>query len=147
MNTPNLEDLAVRVEQASGPDRGVDADIELAIGNWSEQHHEAWWHYEAAGESANPPLHQPAPPQCFTKSLDAAMTLVPEGLRLQLSEWDDEVDLRPKGPWQAILTRPGAGSSFAEMNGVGRCEHAATPALALTAAALRARSEYKGGEG
>lgn len=69
--------------------------------------------------------------------LDAAMTLVPEWYRLQLSDWDDET-LRTHGPWQAILTPPGRRCDFSEW--MPRCDHAATPALALCAAALRARA-------
>jgi hypothetical protein len=70
-------------------------------------------------------------------SIDAAVSLVPPGLRLTFSEWDDEKHLRPRGPWQAILTKAGSGSSFNDMLG-HRCDHAATPARAICAAALRA---------
>ena len=75
----------------------------------------------------------------YFRSLDDARTLVPEGLRLMLSEWDDESHLRAKGAWQAVLSKPGCDASFDAMRGY-RCDHAATPALALTAAALRARA-------
>ena len=75
--------------------------------------------------------------RCFTAMLDAkayesaALMMVPEGLRVNLSEWDDRKHLRPMGPWQCILTRAGKGNMdpfFA------RCDHATTPALALCAA-------------
>lgn len=116
-----LVELAAKVEQASGPD----AELDTAI--WQAVH-------------CRQPDEDPAYDPEYTASLDAAMALVPENLRLMLSEWDDEEHLRPRGPWQAVLTVPGAGSSFAEMDGAGRCEHAATPALALCAAALKARA-------
>lgn len=74
--------------------------------------------------------------QAFT---DAAMMLKPEEYRLQLSEWDD-LRLRERGPWQAILVPNGARCNlgFAGL----RCDHATTPALAILAAICKA----KGGE-
>ena len=80
-----------------------------------------------------------APP--YTASIDSAMSLVPAGYRVMLSEWDDEAHLRPRGAWQAVLSM--AGSGMFGFNGAfkTRCEHGATPALALTAASLRAIGE------
>jgi len=142
----DLMELASRVEAGEGPDRELDA--------W------AWWHGCADQAATDGDLIEafnadPAialdnwigsrwrtegefPPR-YTASLDAAMSLVPPHLRLMLSEWDDEEHLRSKGPWQAVLSKPGQDASFDAMRGY-RCEHAATPALALTAAALRARA-------
>jgi hypothetical protein len=114
--------LAVRCEAATGADRRLDYEIMTAtvpVG------HAYLW-------DPNDQSHR------YTSSLDAAMTLVPAGLRLAFSEWDDEKHLRPRGPWQAILTKAGSGSSFNDMLGY-RCDHAATPALAVCASALRAR--------
>lgn len=68
--------------------------------------------------------------------IDAAMSLVPEGWFLQFSDWQHPT-LRARGPWQAILVQ-----DRDDLSGVfdARCDHAATPALALTAAALRAHA-------
>lgn len=73
----------------------------------------------------------------YTTSIDAALSLVPEGWRVNLSEWDDEEHLRPAGPWQCILSV--AGTCHANPFDA-RCDHAQTPAQAITAAALRARA-------
>lgn len=69
--------------------------------------------------------------------LDAALALVPEGWRLQLSDWDAQ-SLRDRGPWQAVITPPGKRDDFSEWH--PRCDHAPTPALALCIAALKARN-------
>lgn len=114
----NLIKLAERVEAATGPDRELDAEICRAAG-WEvvRDRHDGKDYYEpVAGYS-----WQPVP--AYTSSLDAAMQLVPED--------------RPK--WAVT----GRNSATVGMNGgeVGHIEwvFAATPALALCAAALRAR--------
>jgi hypothetical protein len=63
--------------------------------------------------------------------LDAAMTLVPEGLKLLMDQQDGE-------EW--------AVSVWADQITPLVQSHAATPALALTAACLRARSAMEGDE-
>lgn len=118
-----FEELAVRCEKADGPYRRLDYEIMTAT--VIEGHAYLW---DPKDEN-----HR------YTSTLDAAIALIPEGLRLTFSEWDDEKHLRPRGPWQAILTKAGSGSSFNDMLGY-RCDHAATPALAVCAAALRARA-------
>ena len=79
-----------------------------------------------------------APP--YTSLVDAALLLKPTGFRLQLAEWDDE-DLRKAGPWQAILTKAGAGNGFDDM--WLRCDHAANPAIAVTVACLKAHILFR----
>jgi hypothetical protein len=79
MNRDELLALAERVEALVGPDREFDADIELAIGNWSPEHHEAWNRYQEYGECANPPFTEPCPPRRFTADLNAAKALEEEG--------------------------------------------------------------------
>lgn len=73
--------------------------------------------------------HAPA----YTRSVDDALLLKPEGYRLQLSEWDDE-SLRELGPWQAILTPPGKRGDFDEW--WPRTDHAYNPAIAICIASL-----------
>jgi hypothetical protein len=119
-----LLDLAHRCEQAAGPDK----ELDFTIDNFMLKH----------GPEADR-IRNPRYVLSYTASLDAAVTLVPEGWRLGvLSEWDNET-LRKKGPWQCIVMPAGKGDSM----GIGlntRCDHAATAALALCAAALRARA-------
>lgn len=104
--------LAERAEAATGPDRNLDADIMRAIG--------------LAGLKAD---YAPHP---YTASLDAAMSLVPEGDSFTVGQnvhhdhWVASVNyLNGDGQPQS------RGSSIA-------CR---TGPLALTAAALRARAE------
>ena len=66
-------DLAARVEAASGPDRELDAEVALAIG-WTDISGAGFvgiWERPYGGMIKLP---------AFTASLDAAMMLVPEGL-------------------------------------------------------------------
>lgn len=105
--TEILSELADRVEGASGPDRELDEHIKRTVEGW-----------HAKARFDNPPT--------YTASLDAAMSLVPEGVWFHLSDY-----------------RKGLGETGAEAHLYGRSAdwkaEAATPALALTAAALRAR--------
>lgn len=130
----NLNDLARRVMDLQGPSREVDAEIAkafgLAHGRKEIVHYESR-SYTTIDEQA---LH-------YTASLDAAMTLVPEGWRPYT------LDMSIKGRSRWMLEGPKtkwekdgdgydvAGSDWYEQ-GV-----AATPALALTAAALLARGD------
>ena len=78
-------------------------------------------------------------PEAYSASLDAAVGLVPEGWRVsQIGEWDDE-SLRRHGAFLAILMPAGRGDDLCAAF-AGRCDHARSLALALTAAALRARA-------
>jgi len=115
-----LNELAERVEAATGPDRELDRAISDALGVGR---------FHAAGSSA----------WQYTSSLDTAMTLVPEGWLLQFLQEIDYLDGEDAGPpWTAELRwRENFSSS-----GRSACQvWCATPALALCAAALRARSQ------
>ena len=101
-----MTELARRCEEAEGPDRNLDAMIHFAIKN---------------GIGCG--MAQDAP--AYTSSLDAAMTLVPDGWTL--FHLDGPFN---NGPCHATV----ANGDFAE----GEAE---TPALALCAAALRAGGE------
>lgn len=129
-----LADLADRVEAAQGPDRELDCAIAIALSfppSASARYgREAVWTCENGYR-----WHCPT----YTASLDAAMLLVPEGHTVQLSDWDHAV-LREKGPWQAIVLPLGARGAMQQFTFTNRCDHAAAAALALTAAALRARA-------
>jgi len=65
--------LAERVEQAAGPDRELDAAIILSLGHAVEHPTGDEWFYQPANKMGRKQV--PA----YTASLDAAMTLAPEG--------------------------------------------------------------------
>lgn len=121
-----MTSLSERIENATEPCRELDAETALLLGIVERRLKRGEWLYPDGSSNGLAP---------YTSSIDAAMTLVPAGYILQLSEWDHD-DLRAKGAWQAILTQ--AGKRNSDMWG-HRCDHAKTPALALCAAALRAR--------
>lgn len=111
--------LAERVESATGPDRELDGQIAEIAEPWRvaqtrciREADGAWGHID------DKLLFQAIP--AYTASLDAAMTLVPEG-------WGYSIC-----PLSTLLTRRAHGRDESIM---GR---GATPALALTVAALKA---------
>ena len=124
----SMRDLIAKIEAATGPDRVLDGDIWIAINGWQERDGcripDGVWHRQ----DPNDRIAFEAPP-AFTASIDAALTLVPKGCG-----------------WSAHYVRP---SDYAPFRGIaeafdesGNWLHdadAATPALALCAAALRAR--------
>ena len=125
MSRRELIALAERVKSLTGPCAGDEADIELAIGNWSPEHHEAWNCYQEVGECANPPFTSPCPPRRFTASLDAAMSLA-----------GDDFGSLMRGKF------PDGSTGFVCV--VKGCEAAAkTAPNAVTAAALRALAEQE----
>lgn len=124
----DLLELAARCEAATGLDRELDCAIGVAIGRFFTEPNKGWPerldYVERRGDVANYPGHgfdQLVPR--YTASLDAAMTLVPEGTRLQYQNFGD---IGGRHMW---LVSPNE-----------RFVSAAPPALALCAAALRARS-------
>ena len=100
-----MTDLITRLEQAAEGSR----DLDLAI--------------EKAFERCDPPELLAFPLPHYTTSLDAALTLVPEGWAWDLMAWPNE-------PSEAAICQPGSPH-------LGRWK-GATPALALCIAALRA---------
>lgn len=128
-------DIAKVVEGLDGPDREVDAEIALAVSY-------ANCRPRTTEEYPKTPIenqygHGIFPP-AYTASIDAAMTLVPEGWSVGLG------DLRGRDPviWRAHLRDHNNPDPSTRQWVEGNC---ATPALALCAAALRARSRQ--GEG
>lgn len=115
-----LLDLADTVEKLEGPSREVDAEIAKAIG-WcfvGEGHPIGRVWYNPEGRAATLPA--------FTRSLDAAMTLVPEGWEWQIEAEETEMFF-PPSPWTYRV----------DMGNLITVE-CVTPALALVAASLRA---------
>lgn len=113
-----LIDLAERVEAASGPDREIDQDVfcEVDLAPF----------VEGAFDAYRAPT--------YTVSLDAAMTLVPEKWRLRQINYS--APCADDRKWHLNLH----GGSEGQDTFVGR---GVTPALALTAAALRARASIQ----
>jgi hypothetical protein len=120
-----LLELAGRCERAKGPDDGLDRDVALAcgwewLGPWSPDNRSAYqWKAPDRSLHIGPPF--------FTASLDAAIRLVPEGRSREITE---------------NVTSGESEVFIWNMRGLGEGDRgvAATTALALCAAALRARS-------
>lgn len=129
----DLNDLADRVEKLEGPCRETDAEIALAIGRFylAEPRYEGagrmYGYVDQDGSRVEPGNGSGASliPR-YTASIDAAMTLVPEGMEASV-HWR-------KG--DSYVGRAMVAVPFST-EAVGRI--CATPAIALTACALRAR--------
>lgn len=111
----DLQRLVERIEAASGPDRELDCRIWCAISGPT---------FDVA-VAVVPDFSQWQAP-FYTASIDAAMTLVPEGRSWELTK------LESAGTAQAFIW------NMKEL-GEGDGAEAKTPALALASAALRAR--------
>ena len=123
--------LAERCEQAAGPDRELDVAIARAL-DWKPLYRDdysKWWPPAAVEDSRarkRSILHHPTQPlPKFTASLDAAVTLVPEG-------WKWWIDSSPFGRCWLVADD--------QIIDKAQSEKCATPAVALCAAALRARA-------
>jgi hypothetical protein len=131
----DLERLAECCESSAGPDDDLDREIWLTVvaddnqrelvrvGRALHGDDEAAFRLDRMMGGFNP-----------TASLDAAMTLVPEGHCVSaMGEVPDDRE------WYVEIWKEGEGYHQGEVRGK-------TPALALTAAALRARSAMEGDE-
>ena len=123
----DLKELAERCEQAAGPDRELDEAIVLTALGWKRAD------YKRGGRTIrawdNGEYRQERAPDFYTASLDAAMTLVPDGISVRLFVHPDESHCDIYQSHQA--------------KEMGEAEQAATPALALCAAALRAIAAHQ----
>lgn len=128
--------LAELCEKAVGADRELDALIRCAC------HHPWEWHIRPAKKPGTVTAryesgsHGTFIAQRFTASLDAAMTLVPEGWSWGITAETERL-LSGHTPFSASVRR--YWTSFDQDH---FCR-GATPALALCAAALRARASTK----
>ena len=116
-----------RLETAIGPSRELDAAIFCAIGltYTQERHCREWCRMDGRTDLTRKHYLAAWAPD-YTRSLDAALTLVPEGCAFDVG---CEIDFTP----------------FARVFGhdIHADEFAATPALALCLAALRARAQQQ----
>ena len=131
-----LEALLARVLEGTGPDRELDADIALDLGVVAQRAGNCFYghkHYSVMVLDRDYYDHDGNAPELphFTASLDAAITLVPEGWAVEL------VQALSGTPWHATLR---GGSALVPIIGAT----AATPARALIAACLKARMEAIG---
>lgn len=124
-----LGELAERLEKASGPDQEIDGAICLALG-WTLQKMkgDSRPYYRKPGVTL---YYMRSEPPAYTTSIDAALTLVPEG-------WTWDVDAT--APELGIDWTLHAPSKHGRRI-TGTSEHAA---IALCIASLRARG---GGDG
>jgi hypothetical protein len=116
------EELIAALESATGPDRGLDADIAMAVQAWPDGAFIMRGAPGMIGLDGGRCVSAPA----YTSSIDAALTLVPEGYR-----WS--ADCTGPKPYFRVW-RMGRNVSRMDADAEG-----ATPALALAAAALRAQ--------
>lgn len=142
-------EVAERCEAAAGPSRHIDTQIFILLepdaqhivgekpGNWPRDAiygpRSTYWEW-ALDETTEPPRFAAVP--AYTASLDAAMTLVPEGRSFWLNadiERFNEHETAMDGDW-SIAGLYLEGSKRWQDDG----RFARTPALALCAAALRA---------
>lgn len=119
-----LNALADRVEAAEGPEREIDSAIYEAIGI-DETRCKWWCKMDGRTDLTRARFIAAHAPQ-FTASIDAAMTLVPDGWAFGLSS-----DLIEDGAVAGLMRKSPHSAGDAK---------ATTPALALTAAALRAQA-------
>ncbi len=131
-----LMDLAERCEKASGPGEILNADILIAI--HPELTHPTWERITYPdgrraffADRSDPDGGNVVSPPLFTASLDAALSLVPEGLFWQGANGKRRPDLPQAGAELFLACGPNRGDMLVSVD-------AATPALALCAAALRA---------
>jgi hypothetical protein len=123
MSRPDLLALAERVERAAGPDRALDETIYLAVG--AERLSNNQWR-RPFREKEGIVIHGDGLVPYYTGSLDTALSLLPAR-----HDWSLHAD-----NGEAI-----AGCQPASEDGCDCADcRAATPALALLAAILRARA-------
>lgn len=126
--------LADMVEAASRPDRELDAEIARSCG-WVALDKHQWWSAEHVADCRQRKVSkwkyatQSLP--TFTASLDAALSLVPEGAGVEVQRyWTSEHD---DAVWSAV--------AIVGMGAVEESRDRPSAALALTAAALRALAQ------
>jgi len=135
-------ELIAALEAADGPSRELDAQIAMLVlpgKDWlpSPPYEPGVW--------ANP---NGSATSCvrYTASVDAALTLVPEGWHVSNLGEHYDWPLRKNGPWWCSIYKPlprmndggsgGCGDPFAT------CQHAHSAAIALCIAALKAGASH-----
>jgi hypothetical protein len=129
----DLPSLILALEQATEPSRKLDAQIAVAVG-WRERGGMFGWEWiSPGGRMAELPF--------YTRSLDAAMGLVPDGCEWRVAKhmhgWSGQTKVFTNeakiSRWELLGTKT-----------ISEAASGATPALALCLAALRARLAIDG---
>lgn len=143
----SIQELIARLEKAAGPDRALDADIAATckvttdtdlqryIGGGAAEYRAEEGHLIRVYVDGAMVFGSEAPR--FTSSIDAALTLVPEGFRWGCSRSQEPT--KPQRPkfhgWVMPLHSCLADDEFEAWS-------EASPAIALCIAALKARKDY-----
>lgn len=134
-----LEALLARVLASTGPDRELDGKIAKAFG-WIERY-EMWWPSEIVKLARkrkhaiyNYKMYSLIQMRPYTGSLDAALTLVPDG-------WGWHLCMAQGIKWPSPTRVTGSVWSESSDNSKLFYVDAATPARALIAASIKARME------
>lgn len=136
------EELALRCEQATGPDHELDIDIGVELGLWRRDRHRS----RSVIDNENRSIFGVTK---FTGSVDEARRTIPEGWALETSYWPVPEEHRGDGPrklaharllqcsatWMGrkLVWGHGSGDNKVEADGE-------TLALAICAAGMRARA-------
>lgn len=120
-----MRDLIERLESAAGPSIELDEEIRIAVGAESINH------YPGEGMVTTEECY--GPPE-YTSSVDAALTLVPEGHVVGLRSYGD-------GAWRGSVRRLEDTSGNWFLGG-----EVEIPALSICIAALKARAALTGEE-
>lgn len=121
------EELIAALEKATGPDRELDADIVRVAFNagvtWRSTQYTMEVFPAVHWEAPHPYAGMSEPVPAYTASIDAALALVPDG-------------------HQSVIWTAGGADVFPATPGLHAYDttYAATPAIALCIAALRARA-------
>ena len=126
------DELIAALEKATGPSRELDAELHAA--RFPELRSAPWVSRGGVWVDTSSEDPNMAFPAQYTASIDAALSLVPEGWRWSL-DWTQRLPYQDCG--RADLYAPGNGIKPADVGDV----YAATPAIALCIAALKARTE------
>jgi len=91
--TSSLSDLIARLEKATGPDRQLDCEIAEALGHsivWKQANYTMEAFPAILWRKPHPYAGMKEPCPKWTSSIDAAMTLVPEGWRVNSGDFSVE---------------------------------------------------------
>ena len=147
-----LAGLIVELEAAAEPSKALDRKIALAVG-WvrlspseARRKHPTWFHPDDCrdGRVVMDSLHGTdvwRDPIAYTASVDAALTLLPESWCIASLEWWPMTSIKAGITLREVKTFDGefASTGYDETCDAARAR-AKTPALALCAAALRAKA-------
>lgn len=125
-----LSQIISRLEQATGPDRAIDAAIFEAAAMVDEHHCKEWCRMNGRTDLTRD-MYVRAWAHKFTLSMDAAVKLVPRG-RWYIADSDTDSGGKPVA---AVFTTEDMLKTGRIVRSVG-----ATPAIALCIAALKVRS-------